>query len=279
MSMHGSAARTAWSKGIGSGHEPCRDVARSCSSATTPPISCPPQFGTLGLDASRPDAPHRLGSGRAAGGADAWRRTLDAALVESGVSRLVIDCNRPLDAPDLIPPISETTAIPGNAALDRRRARRAHRACPWQPFHDAIDDAGRGAAGRPAARRWLVSVHSFTPVYKGVRRPWQIGIIHDDDKRLSAPLIAALEAMGADRRRQPALFAGRPRLLHAGAACALARASLRDDRNPQRRDPKAVGQQKQWAGRLAGIFADLEPDASRERRTGDGNPKAGLPVN
>ena len=36
-------------------------------------------------------------------------------------------------------------------------------------------------------------MHSFTPVYKGVRRPWHIGIIHDEDRRLAAPLIAALQ--------------------------------------------------------------------------------------
>ncbi|TIU52911.1 MAG: N-formylglutamate amidohydrolase, partial [Mesorhizobium sp.] len=62
---------------------------------------------------------------------------LDATLVETGISRLVIDCNRPLDAPDLVPPISETTVIPGNAGLsDKQRARRID--LSWRPFHDTI---------------------------------------------------------------------------------------------------------------------------------------------
>src|SRR5690606_22318862 len=115
---------------------------------------------------------------------------LDAALVEAGVSRLAIDCNRPLDAPDLIPQISETTLVPGNAAL--AEADRAERiALSWRPFHNTIESLvqERLAAGRAT---WLVSIHSFTPVYKDVVRPWEIGVIHDQDERLSAPLIAAL---------------------------------------------------------------------------------------
>jgi predicted N-formylglutamate amidohydrolase len=118
---------------------------------------------------------------------------LDAALVESCISRLVIDCNRPLDAPDLIAEVSETTAIPGNASISpRERAERI--ALAYAPFHAEIEGeiAERLRAGRPT---WLVSVHSFTPVYKSVPRPWQVGVIHDDDRRLAAPLIAALSSL------------------------------------------------------------------------------------
>jgi len=119
---------------------------------------------------------------------------LDAVLIEAGVSRLAIDCNRPLDAPDLIPQISENTTIPGNTALtETQRAERI--ALSWTPFHETVEDlvAERLAAGRET---WLVTVHSFTPVYRGVARPWQIGILHDDDERLSARLIAALKRVG-----------------------------------------------------------------------------------
>ena len=64
---------------------------------------------------------------------------LDAPLVESRISRLVIDCNRPLDAPDLIPAVSETTDDSrqyrpvAQASAPARIARRR------TPFHDAID--------------------------------------------------------------------------------------------------------------------------------------------
>ena len=90
--------------------------------------------------------------------------------------------------------VSETTVIPGNAGLGA--AERAGRiALAYEPFHAAIEAvlAERSAAGLETR---LVSVHSFTPVYKGVERPWQIGIIHDDDTRLAGPFIAALKAQG-----------------------------------------------------------------------------------
>lgn len=120
---------------------------------------------------------------------------LDAALVESRLSRLVIDCNRPLDAPDLIPALSEATVILGNENLSpAERERRI--ALSWKPFHAAVESLveERLAAGRET---WLVSVHSFTPVYNGVARPWQIGVLHDDDTRLSGFLLAALKAEGS----------------------------------------------------------------------------------
>ena len=152
----------------------------------------PPQYGTLGL----PEADmlrHIAWDPGALPVSQLMAEMLDAPLVEAGVSRLAIDCNRPLDAPDLIPGVSETTVIPGNTALTQRD-RAARIALSWQPFHSAIETLvdERAAAGRDA---WLVSIHSFTPVYKGVARPWEIGIIHDDDERLSAPLIGELEAL------------------------------------------------------------------------------------
>lgn len=153
----------------------------------------PPEYGTLGLPEAELSR-HIAWDPGALPVARLLAEALDATLVETRVSRLVLDCNRPLDAPDLIPPISETTPVPANAGLGRAE-REARVALCWRPFHDAVETVvqDRLAAGRAA---WLISVHSFTPVYKGVRRPWQIGIIHDDDTRLAAPLIAGLEARG-----------------------------------------------------------------------------------
>ena len=153
----------------------------------------PPDYGTLGLAAAELDR-HIAWDPGALAVAERMAAKLDAALVESRVSRLVIDCNRPFDAPDLIAAVSETTEIPGNRNLSPdERARRI--ALAHQPFHDAIDDVVR-ARLRANMPTWLVTVHSFTPVYRTVQRPWQVGIIHDDDIRLSRPLIAALEELG-----------------------------------------------------------------------------------
>lgn len=121
-------------------------------------------------------------------------RMLDAPLVHATVSRLVIDCNRALDAPDLIAATSETTAVPGNADLSEAERRRRIEAV-HVPYHAAIEAlvGERLAAGRGAA---LVAIHSFTPVYRGVARPWEVGVLFDRDRRLADPLIAALRAEG-----------------------------------------------------------------------------------
>lgn len=115
---------------------------------------------------------------------------LDAPLVHSTVSRLVVDCNRGEDAPDLIPAVSERTSIPGNAAIDAgermRRIARYH-----QPFHETIEALleARLASGHETI---LVTVHSFTPVYRDAWRPWPIGLIHGEDTRFSRALQQAL---------------------------------------------------------------------------------------
>lgn len=117
---------------------------------------------------------------------------LDAPLIHSTVCRLVIDCNRDLDAHDLIPIMSERTEIVANKGLgdgERQNRIRGFHA----PFHAAIDKAlsQRAAAGEEAI---LVTVHSFTPTYKDVWRPWPIGLIHGDDPDFCGELREALLA-------------------------------------------------------------------------------------
>jgi predicted N-formylglutamate amidohydrolase len=105
---------------------------------------------------------------------------LDATAILQLYSRLVIDCNRPIGSPTSIATISETTDIPGNRDLTPHdKGMRA--AEIFIPYHDAIRLAldARKEEGR---RTILVSMHSFTPVYKGERRPWQAGVLYRDPK-------------------------------------------------------------------------------------------------
>jgi predicted N-formylglutamate amidohydrolase len=158
----------------------------------------PAEFGTRGLDA-RERQRHIAWDPGALPVARMLSERLDAPLVRSTVSRLILDCNRGPEAPDLIPTISELTTIPGNAGLgDDERTRRI--ALVHGPFHEAIDDliGRRLKRGIPTA---VVSVHSFTPVYKGVSRPWQIGILFDRQRRLADEMIDAL-------RQDPTLSVG-----------------------------------------------------------------------
>ncbi len=115
---------------------------------------------------------------------------LDAPLVMAGYSRLLIDLNRPLGSPGSIPEISETTVIPGNLALSaEERDRRA--SLYFEPFQTAVGQLldARRASGKPAT---IVGVHSFTPVFKGVARPWHAGILYRTSRRFGQALAEAL---------------------------------------------------------------------------------------
>ena len=152
----------------------------------------PPEFGTLGLAAEELSR-HIAWDPGALPVARRMAAALDATLVETRISRLVIDCNRPLDAPDLVPPVSETRPFRAMPACRKSSAPRAS-LCPGNPSTmrslRIIDKRlARGLETR------LVSIHSFNPVYKGKSRPWHIGVIHDEDRRLAAPLVAALQRL------------------------------------------------------------------------------------
>jgi predicted N-formylglutamate amidohydrolase len=154
----------------------------------------PRSLGDLGLPAGELSR-HIAWDIGIAGVADALSNHLCAHLIAQRYSRLVIDCNRPPEAPGSIPRISEATTIPGNEALGRAAAE-ARRQAIFDPYHRRI--AGiidrRGAKGMPTL---LVSLHSFTPVYAGITRPWHIGTLYQSDTRLP-PLLLKLLRMEPD---------------------------------------------------------------------------------
>jgi predicted N-formylglutamate amidohydrolase len=118
---------------------------------------------------------------------------LGAPVLLSRFSRLLIDPNRGLDDPTLIMQISDGLVVPGNAGLDEA-AVAARVARYYAPYHQAIEraiDAGI-AAGKPPA---VVSVHSFTQAWKGVPRPWSVGVLWDKDPRLALPLLEGFRAI------------------------------------------------------------------------------------
>ena len=117
---------------------------------------------------------------------------LDAPLFWPDASRLIIDCNRAPDASSLIVTESEGRPVPANRVLSKEeRSRRLDHI--HAPYHDAIDSCldRRRADRRPTA---LIAIHSFTPVYFGKARPWQVGILFDDDRRLADLLIGGLKS-------------------------------------------------------------------------------------
>jgi predicted N-formylglutamate amidohydrolase len=155
----------------------------------------PRALGNLGL--GEPDlARHIAWDIGARDVAVALSERLDAPLYMQRYSRLVCDCNRRPDVSSFMPELSEATEIPGNlGASPAERARRAE--AIFHPFHDAVTAAldARRDAGRST---FLVTIHSFTPVFLGVARPWEIGVLFNRDRAL-APAVVDWLAVNAAR--------------------------------------------------------------------------------
>jgi predicted N-formylglutamate amidohydrolase len=106
-------------------------------------------------------------------------------------SRLLIDLNRGADDPTLVMKLSDGSIIPGNR--DAGSAEVARRIAEFHaPYHAAIE----AALDRIGPDAVLVSMHSFTPAWKGRPRPWEVGILYDRDVRLAVPLMARLADAG-----------------------------------------------------------------------------------
>lgn len=153
----------------------------------------PAALGDLGVPAAEWDR-HIAWDIGAAGMARAMAEALDAWLICQTYSRLVIDCNRPLDAPGSIVTTSERTDVPGNRDLSAA-AIAARRGEIFQPYHRrTVQELDRrAAAGQPTV---LVTVHSFTPVYLDTARPWELGVLYQRDARLAKPLLELMRADG-----------------------------------------------------------------------------------
>ena len=197
-------------------------------------------------------------------------RKLDAPLIYANFSRLIIDPNRMVDAADLIPSQSEGTSIPGNDAVDANERLRRIGAF-HAPYHNAIADVldRRTAAGQQSI---LIAMHSFTPVYLGVARPWQAGLIAGEDEAYPRVLFATLQADDPDlvlgwnqpyAARQGVYYTAE---IHAeGRGLASAMIEIRHDEILQ---PPGV---RQWADRLArcltGALEAWQAEAALANRT------------
>jgi predicted N-formylglutamate amidohydrolase len=153
----------------------------------------PAGYGTLGLspDLFASHIAHDIG---AAGVTRALAAGFGAPAILARWSRLLIDLNRGEEDPTLVMQLSDGSIIPGNR--DIGEAEIARRIAEFHaPYHARI--AAEIARARVSkAIPVIVSIHSFTPVWKGSARPWQIGILWDRDARLARPLIERLAAAG-----------------------------------------------------------------------------------
>ncbi|MEO8666995.1 MAG: N-formylglutamate amidohydrolase [Bauldia sp.] len=230
--------------------DPAAGLILLCDHASN---ALPPEYDNLGL----PEAEFGRHIAFDIGAAEVTRalaQRLGVPAVLSTFSRLLIDANRGEDDPTLVMRLSDGAVVPGNAGVDApERARRIARF--HAPYHGAVGRAIDRSltTGVPPA---LVSMHSFTPVWRGVRRIWQVGILWDADPRLARPLIAALAA-------DPALTVGDNEPYHGalindcmyrhGTRRGLAHALIEIRQDLIGDDAGAAA----WADRLAPILAAL----------------------
>ena len=222
----------------------------------------PRELGDLGLPESELTR-HIAWDIGIAGVAEALSHHLDAHLIAQRYSRLVIDCNRPPGAPSSIPRISEATAIRGNEGLAQEAAE-ARRQQIFDPYHRRIDEVIDRRL-RDGVATVLVSLHSFTPVYAGIARPWHIGTLYHRDTRLPPLLLKWLRA-------EPDLVVGdnEPYAVSDetdytipvhGEARGLMNTGI-EIRQDLIGDPAG---QRQWADRLARIFGEIEIELRAQR--------------
>ena len=192
-----------------------------------------------------------------AGTTRALAERLDAWAIEQTYSRLLIDCNRPLASPTLIPDVSDHTRIPGNAALsDAQRQQRID--AIHAPYHARIE-AELEARQQQARPTLLVMMHSFTPSMNGAARPWHAGVLYHRDTRFAHALLQALRdegdlVVGDNEPYSVSSTSDYAVPVHGeGRGLVHVELEIRQDLIAD-----AAGQIA-WADRLARVFGELEP--------------------
>jgi predicted N-formylglutamate amidohydrolase len=183
---------------------------------------------------------------------------LDAFAILQTYSRLVIDCNRPLEAEGSIVTSSDGTPVPGNRAVDENE--KVARALEiFVPYHARITQELDQRSVGPQAPV-LIAMHSFTPTFGGASRPWHAGVLYHRDARLPHALLAALRA-------EPGLIVGdnEPYAISDGSDYAIPvhgeQRGLLHVELEIRQDLIADARgQEEWAERLARILPALLPD-------------------
>jgi predicted N-formylglutamate amidohydrolase len=121
-------------------------------------------------------------------------RTTGAAAIGGAISRLVVDLNRPVSDPSLVRREAEGLRLSWNARATPSEIER--RMLLWHlPYHDAVDRAILRLVTR-GVPPLLLAVHSFTPVYDGAHRPFDMGVLFDRSRRHAGLLMRGLRREG-----------------------------------------------------------------------------------
>jgi predicted N-formylglutamate amidohydrolase len=205
----------------------------------------PKSLGTLGLPESEL-ARHIAWDIGAEAVARMLAKFINAPLALQRYSRLVYDCNRPPESENAIPLISETTRILGNENLPTEQ-KLERIASIYRPFHAAVSQLIDQRTARGLSTT-VVSIHSFTPVYKGRERRLDIGILYDRDTRLADRLVHEFHKFDVRRNEPYGPKDGVLHTLHMHAEIRGLPYAMIEIRNDLITDERG---QSQWAHRLS----------------------------
>jgi predicted N-formylglutamate amidohydrolase len=147
----------------------------------------PRSLGTLGLDEEQLQS-HIAWDPGSAELARKLSAKLDATLLLSNYSRLIIDCNRSPGEADSIPAQSAGIEIPGNQDLTEQDANQRRQQL-FDPYQQAISNL---LDSRNSGSTKLLSIHSFTPVLNQQQRPWAMGVCYDHSKNWARKMLREL---------------------------------------------------------------------------------------
>lgn len=179
---------------------------------------------------------------------------LDATLVMQAYSRLYFDCNRSLEAPDAIVKENDGITLPENLNLSaEQRSERCD--LVYKPFSQSISEIidSRTHIGKSTV---IVTIHSFTPVYRNQIRDLELGIIHDDCPDLAGIILRMANKDKSYRTAMNQPYSAADRVTHTLITHGINRGLpnvMLEVRNDLIDNPKGL---EIWADRLQTIIRD-----------------------
>jgi predicted N-formylglutamate amidohydrolase len=105
---------------------------------------------------------------------------LKCKLIQGKYSRLLIDLNRDLDDPTIIPEIVDKKIIPGNIGLSKSELRLRVKKIYNKYQNEKV--------------KVILSLHSFNPIFKNKKRLLEFGVLSNEDKNLSSIIFDQLRS-------------------------------------------------------------------------------------
>ena len=153
----------------------------------------PKSLGTMGLDYLDRLSHITVDIGSRAT-TESLAKQLNTTAILCQYSRLIVDCNRNLSDNSAYLDKSDGVDIPGNQNLNNNEKKIRESEIYW-PYHNAIDTQ-ISRLKRQKVSPIIISIHSFTPVFNGNKREWEVGVLWDKDPTTARIFINKLTDAG-----------------------------------------------------------------------------------